>query len=94
MSKINHLKKVIEDLNVFRKYFRVRQEFSDEIPTIIYFVNDELQTYIENHISCKKKKLIIIFVDWVWTKTISHYESHGKIDHKNEHNIIEYDISG
>ena len=24
MSKINHTKKVIEDLNVFRKYFRVR----------------------------------------------------------------------
>ena len=25
---------------------------------------------------------------------IAHYESYGKIDHKNEHNIREYDISG
>ena len=35
MSKINHTKKVIEYLNVFRKYFRVRQEVSYETPTSI-----------------------------------------------------------
>ena len=29
MSKINHMKKVIEYLNVFGKIFRVRQEVSD-----------------------------------------------------------------
>ena len=50
------MKKVIEDLNVFRKYFRVRQEVSDEIQTSIYFIKDELQTSIENNISCKKGK--------------------------------------
>ena len=33
------MKKEIEDLNVFRKYFRVRQEFSDEIQTIISLLN-------------------------------------------------------
>ena len=47
MSRINHLKKVIKDLNVFRKYFRVRQEVSDEIKTIISFIKDGLKTYIE-----------------------------------------------
>ena len=44
MSKINHVKKVIEDLNVFRKYFRVRQEVSDEIQTMVSFIKNELQT--------------------------------------------------
>ena len=47
MSRINHTKKVIKDLNVFRKYFRVRQEVSDEIKTIISFIKDGLKTYIE-----------------------------------------------
>ena len=56
MSKINHIKKVIEDMNLFRKYFRVRQEVSDEIKTRIYFIKHELQTYIETNISCKKPK--------------------------------------
>ena len=56
MSKINHMKKVSEDMNVLRKYFWVRQEVSDEIQTIISFIKDELQTSIENHISCKKNK--------------------------------------
>ena len=50
------MKKVIEDLNVFTKYFRVRQEFNDEIQTSIPFNNDELQTSTENNISCKKRK--------------------------------------
>ena len=27
-------------------------------------------------------------------KCYGHYESYGKTDHKNEHNIREYDISG
>ena len=52
MSKINQTKKVIEDLNVFRKYFRVRQELSDEIQTSISFIKDELQNSIKNR-SCK-----------------------------------------
>ena len=50
------MKKVIEDMNVFRKYFRVRQEVSDEIQTSISFIKYELQTSIENIISCKKIK--------------------------------------
>ena len=56
MYKINHMKKVIEYLNIFRIYFRVRQEVIDEIQTRNYFIKDELQTSIENHISCDKKK--------------------------------------
>ena len=56
ITKINHMKKVIEDLNVFRKYFRVRQEVSDEIQTVIYFIRYELQNTIENKISFKKRK--------------------------------------
>ena len=56
MSKTNHTKKIIEDLNVFRKYFWVRQEVIDEIQTSIYFIKDELQNSIENNIYCKKIK--------------------------------------
>ena len=51
MSKTNNMKKVIEDMNVFRKYFRVRQEVSDEIQKNVSFIKDELQTSIENDIS-------------------------------------------
>ena len=56
MSKINHMKKVIEYLNCFRNDFRVIQEVSDEIQTSFYFIKDELQTSVENKISCKKRK--------------------------------------
>ena len=49
------MKKVIEDMNVFRKYFGVRQKVSYEIQTSISFIKDELQTSIENIISCKKR---------------------------------------
>ena len=38
MSKINHMKKVIQFLNVFRKPFRDRQEVNDETQTSIYFI--------------------------------------------------------
>ena len=38
MYKINHTKKVIEYMNVFGKYFRVRQEVSDEFQTRISFI--------------------------------------------------------
>ena len=48
MSKINP--------NVFTKYFRVRQELSDETQTSIYFIKDGLQTSIKNNIYCKKGK--------------------------------------
>ena len=57
MSKINHMKKVIEYLNVFRNYLRVRQDVSDEFKTSIYFIKDELQTSIETNISCDQRKL-------------------------------------
>ena len=56
MSKINHMKKVIEDLNVFRNYFRAVQEVSDEIQTSISFIKYELQNSIETNISYKKLK--------------------------------------
>ena len=50
------MKKVMEYLNVFRKYFRARQDVSDEILTIIYFIKEKLQDYIETDISRLKKK--------------------------------------
>ena len=56
MSKIHNVKKVFEDLNVFRKDFRARQDVSDEIQTIISFIKYELQTSIETNISRKKEK--------------------------------------
>ena len=49
------MKKLIEDLDFFRTYFRVRQEVSDEIQTNISFIKYELQNFIENNISCKKR---------------------------------------
>ena len=59
------MKKVIEYLNVFRRYFRVRQDVSDEIQTSISFIKYELQTSIENIISSKKikKKSLWLNVD-------------------------------
>ena len=54
MPKSHHMKKVINDLNIFRKYFRVRQDVSDGIQTSIYFIKDELQTLIETNTSSKK----------------------------------------
>ena len=59
MYRINNMKKFIQDLKVFRKYFRVRQEVSDEIKTDIYFINYNLQTYIENNIYFKKREQAI-----------------------------------
>ena len=55
MSKINHTKKFIENLNVFRKYLKVRQEVSDQIQTSTSFIKYKLQTSIENNTSCKKR---------------------------------------
>ena len=51
------MKKVIEDLNVFRKYFRVKQEVGDEIQMGNYFIKYEIQTSIETNISCKNQKI-------------------------------------
>ena len=83
------MKKVIEELNIFRTYFRVRQEVSDEIQASISFIKYELQTSIENNISCKQKenKGKIILVELEWTKIIAHYESYRISDHKYEQNI-------
>ena len=54
------MKKVIKDLNVFRKYFRVRNNFSDEIQTSIYFIKDGLQSFIKTNISSKKQRKTIL----------------------------------
>ena len=56
MSKIHHMKKVIEDLNVFRKYSRVRQYVSDKIQTIFLYIKYEIQTCIETNIFSKKSE--------------------------------------
>ena len=48
------MKKVMDDMNIFRKDLRVRQEVSDEIQTSIYLIKYELQTSIETNTSCKK----------------------------------------
>ena len=56
MSKITHMKKIIEDQYVFRRYFMVRQEINDELQTCIYFIKYELKISNKNNISCKKGK--------------------------------------
>ena len=93
MSKINHTYKVIKDLNVFRKYFRVRQEVGDEIKTSFFLVNMSFKLPLKL-IYLVKNKRKIIFVEWGWNKKFAHYESYGKIYHKKEHNIRKYHISG
>ena len=39
MYKIYHMIELLEDLNVFGKYFRARQDESDEIQARIYLLN-------------------------------------------------------
>ena len=57
------MKKLIGDQYVFRRYFWVRQEVNDEIQTIISYIKDELQIFIENNINDKKKGKIVL-VAW------------------------------
>ena len=59
MYKINHMKKVIEDQCLFRRYVKVRQEASDEIQTIISHSKDEFKISIENNIISKTRKEIL-----------------------------------
>ena len=50
------MKKIFEYMNVFRKYFRARQDVSDEIQISIYFIKNDLQIFIDTNLSCKKAK--------------------------------------
>ena len=50
MSEITHMKKLIEDQYVLRRYFKVRPEVNDEIKTSISYIKYELKIYIENNI--------------------------------------------
>ena len=81
MSKITHMKKAIEDKYVFRRCFRVRQKFNDDIKISISFIKDDIQISIENNISCKKIGKNN-FVYMVMARKCSHYESYGKTDKK------------
>ena len=56
MLKITDMRKVIEDKYTFRRYFKVRQEVIDEIQTIISYIKDELQIFIEKNITGKTRK--------------------------------------
>ena len=56
MSKITHMKKLIEYQYVFRRYFKVIQEVNDEIQTNFYYIKDELQNSIDNNIIVKTRK--------------------------------------
>ena len=50
------MKKEIKDRYFFRKYFRVRPEFNDEIQTSTSYIKDEIQISIEKNIIGKKIK--------------------------------------
>ena len=76
MSKINHMKKVVEYLNVFRKDFEVRQEFSDEIQITSSFLKMSFK-FPSKIIYLVKKVRKIILIKRGWTKTIACYESYG-----------------
>ena len=70
--------------SVLRKYFRVKKEVSDEIQTSISFIKYELQTSIENNVSCKKKSF---WLNGDGLKKMLTMNPMEKTDHKNEHNI-------
>ena len=78
MSKIHHMKKLIEDLDVFRKDFGVIQDVSDEIQISINFVKYELQTSIETNIYCKKAKEISFWLNGYGQKIIPTMNPMGK----------------
>ena len=56
MSKTTHMKKVIEDQNMFRSEVMVRQEVNDGIQTIISYIKYELQNTIENNLLERRKE--------------------------------------
>ena len=54
MSKITHMKKVIEYQNSFRSEVMVRQEFNNRIQRIISYIKDELRNFIEDNLLKKR----------------------------------------
>ena len=56
MSKTNNTEEIFNELVIFRRQFRDRQDVSDEIQTIISLIKDELQTSIEKVMSQNKTK--------------------------------------
>ena len=48
---------------------------------VFLFIKEELQTSIENNISCKKERKVIL-VEWGWTENNYHSESYGKTNKK------------
>ena len=46
ISKINHTKEIMNELGIFRREFRDRQDVSDEIQMSISLIKDELQNPI------------------------------------------------
>ena len=92
MSKINHMKKLIECLNVFIEAFRVIQDVM--VFKQVFLLSDMSFKFLLKLIYTVKKKGGIILIEWGWNKNISYHESYGKTYHKMEHNIREYHISG
>ena len=67
------MKKVIEDLNVFRKYFRVRQEVSDEIQTSISFIKAELQAFNESLKFIFNKEILVLISSLTSCLTLKYF---------------------
>ena len=57
------MKKLIEDLNIFRKDCMVIQYFSDEIQTSISFIKDDIQNSTNSNISYEKEKEILFWLN-------------------------------
>ena len=43
------MKEVLEYWNIFRKYFRARQDFSNETQTSLSFIKDKIQNFAETN---------------------------------------------
>ena len=71
------MKKVIEDHYVLRRDFRVKQEVDNEIQTIISYIKDKLQNFIEENTIVKTRKGKSFWLQGNGLKIV-HYESYGK----------------
>ena len=61
ISKINNMKKLIEDLNVFREYFKVRQEVSDDIKQLSLLLSMRSKILLKIiYFVIKERKIIFV----------------------------------
>ena len=90
VSKMRHIKKVMQNLNIFRKFSIAGKDISDKIQTGISFIKDNLQHFIELTYSVKNK-MENFFVEQIWTKQILIMNRVGKkLEKGKQHQIMSH----